>query len=245
MIILALAGCAFTGLLVGSALWVLADQQIRAETLFGRPVCLDCGSAKSWSAWLPLFSLLGIGACRQCHISEGRDRTVWEVAVASYFGAAFVFVDLSDLAVVLVGSVPLLFILIVDVKCDAVFVGDCYVAILTGLALSFLEGPREAANAALGMAIAAAVTLLFLIVSRWLLRSMHLNVSPIGKSDVYIALGAGAVVGADAVLPALLLAVVGFGLASVLAPVFMTSKRGKAPSFGPFLLTGALLALII
>jgi prepilin signal peptidase PulO-like enzyme (type II secretory pathway) len=236
---------AIAGLVIGSAIWALADKQIRGALVTTlRPVCLSCGGGMPMRRWLPLTWLTGDAACPTCGESDSRSRRTWEVAVAAYFVLALAVFDAELTAPRLViASLPLLLILAVDLKVQAVFVQDCYVAIVVGLFLGLTEGASEAANAMAGMGIALVVTAFFLLITRWLYRSLNVRTSPIGLTDIFVAAAMGSLVRADALLPALVAAVLlaaGYG---IITPVLRPGSRSRLAPLGPFLCIGGLIAL--
>jgi len=235
---------AVAGLIIGSVVWSLADKQIRGLLTTSKPVCLSCGAPLPMRGWFPLTWLLGAGFCPSCGESDKRSRRTWELAVGSYFVLVLVILN-SDMPAwrLVASSLPLLLILAVDLKTQAVFVQHCYVAIIGGLFLGLSEGASEAANAMAGLLIALAVAALFLLITRWLYRSMNVRTSPMGLSDLYIAAAMGALVRADALLPALVSAVVLAASYGILAPMLRPQSRSRLAPLGPFLCIGGLLAL--
>jgi leader peptidase (prepilin peptidase)/N-methyltransferase len=237
---------AVAGLLTGSATWILADKQIRGVLADPRPVCLSCGARLPVRRWLPLAWLTGDDVCSSCGDSDKRSRRTWEIAVAAYFGLALGIFDaeLSSVRLIL-AALPLLLILAIDLKVQAVFVQHCYAAAGIGLVLGLTDGLRDAANAMAGLLIALAVAALFLLITRWIYRSLNVRTSPMGLTDLYVAAAMGALVGADALLPALVAAVVlaaGYG---TLVPVLRPQRRSRLAAFGPFLCIGGLVALAL
>ena len=242
---LELAACALVGLVVGSVIWQLADQQIRDQLPSLKPVCLDCGESLPYMAWLPLTVSLGRVTCSTCQ-STDRTGLWWQVGVATYFGLIAVALESwSDRAIAMAASLFLLLILAVDVKARAVFVADCYLGVFAALGLALIDGPSEGVGALIGAGIAVGATLLFLVISRWVLRSIHLSASTIGRSDLYVAAAAGAVARSDAVVPMLVIAVVAVTLVATVLPIVDKSARARVVPFGPFLVVGALISQLL
>jgi prepilin signal peptidase PulO-like enzyme (type II secretory pathway) len=170
----------------------------------------------------------------------------WELAVAGYFALGIgVLEPRTGGWGLLLAAFPLLLILNIDLKVEAVFVQTCIAGVLAGLVLALGEGTRQVANAMLAVILAMVVTLFFLVISRWLFRSLGVRVSPIGASDLYVAAAVGAVVRADALVPALVVAVVLAAAYSVVAPMLKSRLRGRVAPFGPFLCIGGLAALLL
>ncbi|CAN5619456.1 hypothetical protein BH23CHL5_BH23CHL5_07380 [soil metagenome] len=235
------------GLLAASSVWTLADKIIRGFGLDLWPVCLNCGARQSPVWWLPLSRwALGRGECTQCGDRDKRPQRNWQIVVALYYALAIGVVDIRySVLELLILSLPVLLILAIDIKVEAVFIQTCFVAIVAGISLAALDGSREAVNALIGMILAVSVTTLFLAISRWLFRSLGVRVSPIGLSDVYVAAAVGAVVRSDTLVPALVVTVSVAAAYGVLVPLMSKGARGRVAPFGPFLCTGALAALIL
>jgi prepilin signal peptidase PulO-like enzyme (type II secretory pathway) len=232
------------GLLAGSVIWTLADKRIRATVPNLRAICLNCGASKSWRSWLPFAWAGETAVCPSCGDSDASTRRVWEVGIALWFGVAWTTAT-PPLLPVLLGALPLLLILAVDLKVQAVFLTDCYVAVVAGLILGLSYSTSQAAGAALGMGLAMAVCALFLVISRWIFRSIGIRTTPIGLSDVYIAAAVGAIVRFDGLLPALVAGTAGALLYWTVAPVVRPSLRTRTAALGPFLCLGGLVSLIL
>ena len=234
------------GLIIGSAIWTFADKQIRGVLSTSRPVCIACGTVLSLRRWLPLTWVTGADACPACGDSEKRPRRTWEAAVAAYFVLALAVFD-AELAParLVVAALPLLLILLIDLKVQAVFVQDCYVAVGIGLLLGLTEGASEAAGSMAGMLIALAVAACFLVITRWLYRSLSVKTTPMGLTDLYVAAAVGALVRTDALLPALVAAVVLAAAYGIAVPILRPQARTRLAPLGPFLCIGGLIALAI
>ncbi|CAN5780614.1 hypothetical protein BH23CHL4_BH23CHL4_10990 [soil metagenome] len=237
---------ALAGLMIGSVTLTLAAKQIRGMLTTSRPICLSCGAALSLRRWLPLTWLTDAGVCPACGDADKRSRRTWELAVAAYFVLALGILGGEMYAARLIfASLPLLLILAIDLKTQAVFVQHCYVAVVAGLFLGLTEGASEAANSMAGMVLALAVAALFLLITRWLYRSMHVRTLPMGLSDLYVAAAMGALVRADALLPALVAAVTLAAAYRIVVPVLRPRSRSRLAPLGPFLCIGGLVALAI
>ncbi len=235
---------ALLGLLTASVIWTLADKRIRAAVPHLHAVCLSCGALRGWRSWLPLTWLTGDAICPTCGDSDARQRRWWEVGVTVWFLAAWAFAS-APIQLALIGAVPLLLILAVDLKVQAVFLTDCYIAIVLGIILGLSVSTSQAAGAALGMGLAMAVCGLFLLISRWLFRSMGIKTTPIGLSDVYIAAAVGAIARFDGLLPALMVGIISAALYWTIVPIVRPSTRSRMAALGPFLCLGGLVALIL
>ena len=232
------------GIFLGAAIWAVADLQIHGRRFSEPLLCDACGRPIDRLARLPLWGLGTRRRCPHCHSVQGPWRTRWELAVALFCTwLAWQWGATSTLFDALVYSVPLLLILLVDLRARFLFLNNVYLAVLVGLFMGLFDGPNQAANAMVGMGIGLAVGLLFFILSRWIFRSLQLPVASIGIGDAYVAAAVGALVRADDIVRALFLAVVLTTVAIVLLPLAFPAARRQALPFGPFLCLGALLSL--
>ena len=246
MIVVWLLLAAIAGLFAASVIWTLADKQIRGRLTHLRPTCLSCGEALPHRTWLPLSWLVDGGRCPNCGDSDAIPRRRWEIAVAVYLAAAVLLLDAGDSWVrLLIASLPLLLILAVDLKVQAVFLQACYLAVVVGLFLGLTESASEAADSMAGMAIAMILAAIFLLITRWLYRSLNVRTTPMGLTDLYIAAAAGAIVRADALVPAMVAAVLMAAAYGIVGPVLRPRMRSRLAPFGPFLCAGGLVALLL
>ena len=233
------------GLLIASVVWTLADKQIRASVPNLSAVCLACGETKPWRSWLPLTWMTNDAACPQCGDSDASSRRRWEIGVGVYALAAWAFSSPWSFFLVLLGAAPLLLILCVDLKVQAVFLADCYVAIVLGVFLGLADSPAQAAGAVFGMGIAILVAAIFLVIARWIFRSLGVRTTPIGLTDLYVAAAVGAIVRFEGLLPALVAAVTAAAVYGVVVPVIWPAQRSRLAAFGPFLCVGGLVSLLL
>jgi leader peptidase (prepilin peptidase) / N-methyltransferase len=239
-------GATILGLFAGSLIWMLADKIIRGGAFSFRPVCLDCGVELSWWRWLPLTWLLGRGWCPACGAVADRSGRAWEIAVAAYFAFTLAIFDPSfSVTRTVIAILPILLILAIEIKVQAVFVQVSSVAVVVGLFLGFTESATQAANAMFGMLIAIVVIALFIVITRWVYRSLSLRSVPLTLSDLVVGAAVGALVRADGLVPALVVAVVLATIATAGAPILAPRFRSRVIPFGPFLCLGGLFALMI
>ncbi|MGE3797821.1 MAG: hypothetical protein AB7G88_08260 [Thermomicrobiales bacterium] len=236
---------ALLGLVIGSVIWVLADKQIRGALQDRQVVCLSCGERKSWRGWLPLSWLSDASLCSHCGYTDAAGRRRWEIAIAAYGVAGWAFSSAEEVVPLLVASAPLLLILNVDLKVQAVFLPDCYVAVVLGIFLGLIDSTSQAAGAAIGMGLAMVMTALFLVITRWIFRSLGVRTTPMGITDIYVAAAVGAIVRFDGLLPALVVAVTGAALCGTIMPIARPGSRTRLAAFGPFLCLGGLVALLL
>jgi leader peptidase (prepilin peptidase) / N-methyltransferase len=228
---------AVIGLFVGAAIWNLARRQAARIRLFGDP-------AISPGDWLPFA---GFGTHPLDPITRER-RTIWqsvfEVAVAAYFGAiGWKFGFSADLFMIILFSLPLLLIGLVDFWTRLIHTKVIYVGIALGIAFAATDGLGSVFDSLLGMALATGVFIFFFALAILIYR--NINVVPFGLGDVYLAAMIGAMVGIDLVLQALVL---GIFLAGVILGALLVARilsRKQAVAYGPYLCLGALLTMLI
>ncbi|MCC6793026.1 MAG: prepilin peptidase [Thermomicrobiales bacterium] len=233
---------AFIGLFAGAALWNVSRNQATRRPLFGSPSCGAEGVLPAMS-WLPLF---GFGMARSCSDGspQSSKRALFELAVAGYFGvAAWRIDDGTWLVSVLLFTIPLLVIFLVDSWTRLIFTNVILLGLAFGLASAAVDGPGELGSSALAMVIAAAVFagLFFLAIVIY----RNPKVVPFGLGDVYLAAMIGAMVRLDDVAAALFYGVFLAGGSVALLLVLKRVSRKQAVPYGPYLVLGALIALVL
>lgn len=239
-----LPGLFVAGLFLAALLWNLSE--IGSDrSRRGWPVCAQCGAPLRATTWLPLCGALTAWSCPSCHTRQTRSRFAWELAVATYFLLLGWKWGASDhLVYTAVSAVPLLLILIIDLRDNVLYLNSIVLALAVAAILGFIDGPRGLGSAMTGLIAGVAVAASFFALSRWVFRSMNLRVSPIGVGDIYIAAAVGAIVRADGIVPALAFAVITAVIASVALPLVSERARHHATAYGPFLCLGGLLTLL-
>lgn len=232
------------GLMVAAALWNLSELGSRRNPNI-RPTCIQCRAALPATTWLPFYGFLTAWRCRACGAVQPKSRFLWEILVGGYFGIiGWKWDDPRDLIVAVVASIPLLLILIIDLRGHVLYINSIVLALVVAAILGFLDGPRGMGSAMVGLIGGVAIAAAFFALSRWVFRSMSLRVSNIGVGDVYIAAAVGALVRGDGIVPAFAFAVIFTVLGSVLLPVVSKSARHRATAYGTYLCLGGLLTLI-
>jgi prepilin signal peptidase PulO-like enzyme (type II secretory pathway) len=237
-------GFTIAGLLIASVLWNLSELG-STRNPHVRPVCTACGTPLRSTTWLPFYGFLTAWRCPSCELRQPRARFVWEIAVASYFAiVATKWNDSRDLAFVTLSAIPLLLILIIDLRGHVLYLNSIVLALVVAAVLGFLDGPRGLGSAMVGLTAGIAIAAAFFGLSRWVFRSLSLRVSNIGLGDVYIAAAVGAIVRSDGIVPAFAFAVIFTVLGSVLLPIVSKSARHRATAYGTYLCLGGLLTLL-
>jgi prepilin signal peptidase PulO-like enzyme (type II secretory pathway) len=232
------------GLAIAAALWNLSELGSRRNPNV-QPTCVHCGTTLPVVTWLPFYGFLAAWRCRSCGTRQPGSRFVWEIAVGIYFGIiGWKWDDTHHLLVAVVAAIPLLLILIIDLRGHVLYLNSIVLALAVAALLGFLEGPRGMGSAMVGLIGGVAIAAAFFALSRWVFRSLSLRVSNIGIGDVYIAAAVGSIVRGDGIVPAFAFAVIFTLLGSVLLPIFSKSARHRATAYGTYLCLGGLLTLI-
>jgi leader peptidase (prepilin peptidase)/N-methyltransferase len=234
---------ATVGLFVASGLWIVARNQATKRPFLTGPVCDSGQHELGFTGWLPLF---GFGSCSRCPVdgtSRSRRRIAFEIAYAAYWGlAALLIDDWRQLLAVLVFTAPLLVILLVDAWTRMVHMNVILAGIVLGLVFAGLGGVQALLSSALGLVVGGLIFVFFFVLAVVIYRNP--KVVPFGLGDVYLAAMIGAMVTSDEVVRALVYGVL-FG--GICVAVLLASKRvnrKQAIPYGPFLVVGALIAML-
>jgi leader peptidase (prepilin peptidase)/N-methyltransferase len=235
---------ALLGLFVAAVVWNLARNQAARRPLFEPVLCYPGSGMMPRSTWLPFY---GFGTARRCPedgTPQSSRRIIFELAVASYFGlAAWRIDDSLSLLAVIVFSVPLLIILLVDAWTRLIHTNIILCGVLLGWLFGAFDGFRQLGSSVVALVVAALVfgLLFFLAVAIY----RNPKVVPFGLGDVYLAGMIGAMVRLDRIAPALLYGVFLAGVTLALLLLFKRVNRKQAVPYGPFLVLGALIVLIL
>lgn len=232
------------GLFVGAATWVIARNQAGHRPLLTGSLCEEGEGAPGLAGWLPL---LGFGQARRCTggtSGKARRRVGYELVVAAYWAiAAWRIDDWRSLLSVLVFTAPLLVILLVDAWTRLIHVDTIAAGTLLGLAFAGIGGVDELLSSALGLVVGAAIFAFFFGLAMLIYRNP--KVVPFGLGDVYLAAMIGAMVTFDEVVRALVYGIFLAGFCIALLLVLKRVNRKQAVPYGPFLVAGALLTLLL
>lgn len=243
---LLLIGLVIVGFLLAAALWNLSDIGLGLSSRQLHPLCNHCNTPYPATTWLPLAGFFTAWRCRKCGERQTRGRLYWEAAVAAYFFLlGWQWNDSRQLVFAAIAAVPLLLILIIDLRGNVLYLNSIVFALVVAAILGFLDGPRGMGSAMAGLIGGVAITVAFFALSRWVFRSMNFKVSAVGVGDIYIAAAVGAIVRGDGIVPAFVIAVILTVSASILLPIFSKSARQHATAYGPFLCLGGLITLLL
>jgi leader peptidase (prepilin peptidase)/N-methyltransferase len=232
------------GLFVGSIVWVIARNQASRRPLFGPTPCEDGTGDLGLVGWLPLF---GFGTSRTCPTDgtpRSTSRLAFELGVAAYWGfATWRIDDWRHLLATLVFTAPLLVILLVDAWTRLVHTNIIMAGIGIGLVFAGLGGYDDLMASALGLGIGVVFFAAFYVLAVLIYRNP--KVVPFGLGDVYLAGMIGAMVTSHEVMRALLYGIFFGGLCILVLLALRKVNRKQAVPYGPFLVVGALLALLV
>jgi leader peptidase (prepilin peptidase)/N-methyltransferase len=233
------------GMIVASFLNVCADRLPAGQSVVYPPShCPACSRRLAAKDLIPVFSYLRLrGRCRYCGAAIPR-RVLWvEIATAVLFGLAFWQYHLSiGLPIALFYISLFMVILVIDFEHGLILNKIVYPALAVALLLSvfftfFLSDVSivpHIAPAAIGGGIGFVVFFLIAIVSR----------GGLGLGDVKLAALIGLATGWPLVIVALLMGMIGGGLAAVVLLGLRVRGRKEAIPFGPFLAAAAIVTLL-
>lgn len=243
------------GLVVGSFLNVLIYRSVRGENwVTGRSRCDHCRKIIPWYDNVPLFSFLVLrGKCRFCHKAIALQHPAIEMMTALLFAwwyaIGFTFFRLVEapLTIIqpgfwLIVGIFMLIIFIADwlyqIIPDFANIGLLGLALIYRIYLSYVHIMRWEDFAYALITGVVMMTLLFII---WLLSKGR----GMGFGDVKFALGMGILLGWPRAMVAFLLAFWLGALFGIILIVFRIKKMKDKIAFGPFLIMGTAIALVI
>jgi leader peptidase (prepilin peptidase)/N-methyltransferase len=233
------------GMIVASFLNVCADRLPAGQSVVYPPShCPACSRRLAAKDLIPVFSYLWLrGRCRYCGAPIPR-RVFWvEVATAVLFGLTFWRYQLSiELPIALFYISLFMVILVIDFEHGLILNKLVYPALAVALLLSvfftlFLPDVSivpHITRAAIGGGIGLVVFFLIAFLSR----------GGLGLGDVKLAALIGLATGWPLVLVALIMGMIGGGLAAVVLLSLRVKKRKEAMPFGPFLAAAAIATLL-
>lgn len=233
---------ALFGLALGSFATVLLERVPRNASILGRSACPACKHAIRWYDLVPIasFLLLG-GACRTCKRTISWRYPVIE-AVTALVAALLVaqFAHREEWLLPLLGLALFAVLLIAFYDFDTQRIPDLFISVLFLSALLYrsihasdLDG-AGLRDAFLGLALPFLLFGSLWAVSRgaW-----------IGSGDVLLGASIGLLLGLRLTALAVLFAYIMGALAAALLLALRLARRGSTIAFGPFLASGAILAL--
>lgn len=244
------------GLIVGSFLNVVIYRLNAIETLFGRSHCAHCKKLVRWYDNIPLVSFILLGTrCRDCKEKISWQYPAVELATGILFGlvGSLFFVPEIGQSWFLVGFYLFMIALFVVLFVyDLLYMEVPMIIIWIGLVVSIVFGvgyyfmPEVSARFSfLSLDVMATSIASVLVFFFFFCLSYFSKEKWMGSGDAYVAILCSFFVGWPLVLAALMLAftlgsIIGIGLV-----LFQGKTLHTQVPFAPFLIAGALLALIL
>ena len=254
MFLSALVVFTLLGLFVGSFLNVCIDRLPKGQSIvFPSSRCAGCGHKLRIIDLVPVFSYLWLrGRCRYCGIPIPRRIPVVEAAAGVLFVLIYWKYGISiELLIVLIYASIFLLIFVVDLETMYVWSAVVYPSMALALAFSMLwpgirvlDVPGGRLVGDIASSLAGGITGASLMALPYLISRLVYRREAMGKGDIQLGALAGLVTGFPFALEAILLAVVGGGLAAGVLLLFKVVKRTEPIPFGPFLVLGAMTTLL-
>lgn len=226
------------GICVGSFLGVLAERLPRGEdVIWSRSHCDHCKKTLAWYELIPLFSFaLQRGRCRACRKKLSWKYPAIEVATGGVWGATALLSPPTILGVganLLVVS-SFLVIFLADLRYQ-IIPDSMLVAAALGVVGRWVDGGGDIAHALWAGTVAAGFFLFLWLVTRG---------RGIGLGDVKLAFLLGLLSGFPSILFAIYIAFLTGATVGVILILGGVKKLKSRIAFGPFLIIGALVALL-
>ena len=242
----------FIGLVLGSfvnaAVWRLKNKK---DLMLGRSECTKCHHQLTWYDLIPVASWIGLGGkCRYCHKNISPQYPLVELGVAAYFVMSLAFwpfgfdgtIELLRLSIWLLAGVPLAILLLYDLKWLILPDKVTIPLIGLGLGMTILHGLQATSISSFLLDVLGSLAILsgfyaalyLLSGGRW-----------IGFGDVKLGAGLALLI-CDwrLALIAFFLANLIGTLVSVPAIAFKKIQKNSHIPFGPFLILGAIIAVL-
>jgi leader peptidase (prepilin peptidase) / N-methyltransferase len=231
---------ALLGLLVGAVANQLgADLAARRKPT--RPHCPYCGRARPWWAWRGVTALLWRrGTCQSCDARLKPLRPLVELGLAVAYAYLWLAFGLEiRLPIYAVYLAILALILVTDIERRLILNVVTYPAIALAALAALVTPSMTWWSALLGGAIGFAFFFVAALVGNALFGS-----GAMGGGDVKLAALVGLMVGFPLIVEALLVTLISGALVSVLLLVTRLRKLRDPIPYGPFLVAGAVVALL-
>jgi leader peptidase (prepilin peptidase) / N-methyltransferase len=225
------------GAVIGSFLNVVIVRLPRGESIVApRSRCPGCGSELAWFENIPILSFLALrGRCRSCGMPISRRYPIVEVVTSALFGlAAWRSTSVVDLLSAWLFLAGLVAIAGIDLEHQIIPDRLTLPATAVGFVTSFLGTRISWWDSLLGIVVLGGLLIAVIVLSG----------GGMGGGDVKLGAMMGAFLGYKLALLALFLAVILGGLVAVSLLLTRLRQRKDPIPFGPFLATGAAIALL-
>ena len=236
---------ALLGLAVGSFLNLCIDRLPNDKSIIRPPShCDACGRQLGVSDLVPVFSYLWLrGRCRYCQAHISLRVPLVELATGSLFPLLYWHYDLElELLFALACTALFILIFVIDLEhelilLDIIFIGIVLALIFAPFRSDLAEpGWDSTKEVLLGGGVGLGIMLTLYLV--------FLPIGGFGKGDVPLVAFLGLVTGYPLILTGLMLSIVGGGMVALLLMAAGLKKRRDPIPYGPFLTTGAFIALL-
>ncbi len=229
------------GLSIGSFLNVIIDRVANADNPFkGHSHCDHCKKRLAWYDLIPVVSWLTLGGrCRYCGGKLSPYYPLIEVVTGLAFVLVAIIVPLLDLGYWWVITSALIVIFFTDLKYGIIPDIVVFPGIFLGLIKIVLTGVL-AGQFEWGGIIAGILAMVFFYFLRLFTRGRGM-----GLGDVKLVLLMGLILGHPGLWIALYFAFLTGGIAGAILILLRKKKLQQSVPFGPFLVTGTVLTLIL
>ena len=227
------------GLAFGSFGSVLLHRLPKNGTLFGRSMCPDCKQVLRWHDLLPVISFVVLGGqCKYCKKKISLRYPLLEIVTAVCFSLIVIQSAPAGLAGLLLLTIAVYsLILIAFYDAETQSIPDLFVAVLFLSTLIYISLPGSA-HTIRDVFIGAAIPFIF-FGALWIAGRKRW----VGSGDILLGTCIGLLLGIKLTLLSLFLA---YTIGALVACILIALKRtgpGSSIAFGPFLVSGALIAL--
>lgn len=229
------------GTIIGSFLNVVISRTIKKEKITGRSSCDNCGKILLWFELIPIFSYFFLGGrCSSCKAKIPIQYPLVELFCGFLFFLLFLKFGGMNIFILIyyfLAGCFLLILFIFDLKYYLIPDNIIFLAIvISGLynLISIFLNEKKFDDMIFSVTISSGLFLILVVISqeKWM-----------GWGDVLIGLFIGLFLSWQEALVALIIAFIGGGIFAIILLIMKRKKFGDKLPFGPFLISGALLAL--
>jgi leader peptidase (prepilin peptidase) / N-methyltransferase len=219
------------GVLVGAGVNYVADELLAHQRTRGRPSCPVCGAVRPVLNWVATIGFVtGRFRCPGCAVGLPLRHLVVELGTAGTLAGIYLTRGGLTPGSVLYALYACIFlvVLITDLEQRLIFNVVILPAIVVALVGSWLPGPPEPLNAAIGAAVGFGF---FFVVAL-------LKPGGMGAGDIKLAAFIGAVVGFPNIITALVIGIFAGGFVSLILVLTRVKTLKSYIAYGPFLVFG-------
>jgi len=232
---------ALTGLALGSFGTMLLYRLPKGETIMGRSQCTTCNHILSWHDLIPIFSFLCLGCCcNYCKKKISWRYPFLEAITALVFALLATRIDSGEgIAILFLAGAIYALVLIAFYDFETQKIPDVFIIILLLSALLYRGSLSTTDPVAMQNGMIGAVIPFCFFGGMWLVSAGRW----IGSGDILLGTSIGLLLGMELTLLSLFFTYVIGALFALILMSLHRIKRGQTMPFGPFLASGALIAL--